>query len=585
MTTRRPRARWLRLLAALTALSLIAAACGGGDDSGGADDTSADEPATETSDDADSADDSAADSDDSAADSDEATDADDEMADDAMMEPVYGGDLTMLVEAETDTWDIPSANCVTSCITVMRAVADPMTIVNEDGNVEPFALAGFEANEDFTSFTLTMRENVTFHDGTVADGAAVMRNLEEMKNGLLHGQVLSDMDPEMTLIDDMTVQVDFVSPTSVFGQHIAERTGYLLAPSFWDDPDRAGKPVIASGPFEMVEWTTGEQTVLQRYDNYWRTDGEGRQLPYLNSITIRPVPDVSTRRATMEAGDADVNHDSFGENKDFWLGEWTDDGGGVFTGPPDKETTYLLLNNAEGSPFADPDFRRAIAHCTDLDEYKLLRSPGNDIANGPFAPGTPGYLEDSGYPQFDADAGNAILDDIGRPDTIIYGTTNVPSNLITATLIADMWSRNCGLNVEIDQFDQSELVTKAITGNFQVFLWRNHGQNHPGNEGIWWHSRYTSGIALNFGRIVDTDLDALLEAAWATEDQAELDSLGQQMNQVFGSQVYNIWLNWTEWNNPYQANVHGVDHLSLPSGGVARASVAGRMFLSEAWKS
>jgi peptide/nickel transport system substrate-binding protein len=569
------------LFAIFVALSLIAAACGGGDDSDG-DADSDDGESTETADE-----DSSDDSGDSTETDDADTAAEDEpeATEDEMVEPLYGGDLTMLVEAITATWDIPDATCVTSCMTVMRAVADPMTIVNEAGDIEPFVLAGFEANEDFTSFTLTMRENVTFHDGTVADGAAVMRNLTEMKQGLLHSQVLADMDPEMTLIDDMTVQVDFALPTAVFGHYISERTGYLIAPSFWDDPDRAGKPVIATGPFEMVEWTIGEQTVLRRYDNYWRTDGEGRQLPYLDSITVRPIEDVSTRRATMEAGDADVNHDSFGENKDFWLGEWTDDGGGVFTGPVDKETTYLLLNNAEGSPFADPALRRAIALCTDLEEYKLLRSPGNDIANGPFAPGTLGYLEDTGYPQFDADAGNAILDEIGRPDTIIYGTTNVPSNLITATLIADMWSRNCGLNVVIDQFDQAQLVTIAITGDFEVFLWRNHGQIHPGNEGLWWHSRNATGIALNFGRIVDTDLDALLEAAWATEDQAELDSLGQQMNQIFGTQVYNIWLNWTEWNNPYQANVHGVDHVSLPSGGVARASVAGRMFLGEVWKS
>jgi peptide/nickel transport system substrate-binding protein len=213
-----------------------------------------------------------------------------------------------------------------------------------------------------------------------------------------------------------------------------------------------------------------------------------------------------------------------------------------------------------------------------------FREPLGEAATGPFAPGTPGYLEDNGYPTFDAEAGNALLDEIGRPDTILYGTTNVPSNLVTARLFADMWNRNCGLNVEIDQFDQSELISRAITGDFQVFLWRNHGQSNPGFEGVWWHSRHAQGIALNFGRIIDPELDSLIEAAWSTDDPAELDSIGQQMNGVFGENVHNIWLNYAEWYNPYQANVFGVDHLSLPSGGVARASVAGRMYLSEVWK-
>ena len=48
--------------------------------------------------------------------------------------------------------------------------------------------------------------------------------------------------------------------------------------------------------------------------------------------------------------------------------------------------------------------------------------------------------------------------------------------------------------------------------------------------------------------------------------------------------MYNIWLNTTEWRSPYQANVHGVGTMTLPSGSDVQGSVAGRMFLHEAWK-
>ena len=119
MMSRRRRSRWLRLLAALVVLGLIAAACSGGDDSGGDGDATADEPATETSDDADS---SGGDSD---AGGDDTSDPEDpEVNDDAMMEPVYGGEISFLLEAETQTWDLPNAECATSCINVFRLVAD-----------------------------------------------------------------------------------------------------------------------------------------------------------------------------------------------------------------------------------------------------------------------------------------------------------------------------------------------------------------------------------------------------------------------------------------------------------------------------
>ena len=55
-----------------------------------------------------------------------------------------------------------------------------------------------------------------------------------------------------------------------------------------------------------------------------------------------------------------------------------------------------------------------------------------------------------------------------------------------------------------------------------MFLWRNHGQGNPGLESIWWHSRHASGLALNFGRIVNPDLDALLRSYHRHEDPTKL---------------------------------------------------------------
>ena len=565
----------LRLLAVLAIFVVLAAACGDDDD-----ESTSEDQQTET-------DDSGTDGDTDDTSTDDGS-ADDEAADDDMaaMAPVAGGTLTYLLEAETDTWDIPGANCAVSCITVMRSVADPLTIVNDQGGVEPYLLESIESNEDFTMYTLTMREGITFHDGTPADGAAVQRSLQEMAKGTLQGQVLVDLvegPDSIVLVDDMTVTLEFSRPFATFPYNIAERTGWLIAPSFWDNPDRGGALMVATGPFVMTEWTRGEQTVVEKNPDYWRTDADGTQLPYLDSVVFRPVPDVATRRATMEAGDADVNMDDFGENKEFWNGEWVDGGGNLLAPSADREATYLMFNNG-APPFDNPDLRRALALCTDKEEYLEFRAPANQLANGPFAEGSLGYLEDPGFPQFDPEAGNALLDEIGRPDVINYGTTNVPSNLLTAELFAEMWNTTCGLNVNIDQFDQSELITKAITGQFEVFLWRNHGQGNPGLEFVWWHSRHAEGLALNFGKIVDPEMDALLEATWATTDRAELDALAQDINRVFSANVYNLWLNTNEWAIPYQGNVHGIGVLTLPGGNLGQPVLAGRTWVEEAWK-
>jgi peptide/nickel transport system substrate-binding protein len=604
------RTRRSRAVAAFVAGALVIAACGGDDDDTADDDTATEEPAEEPADTggdepaeepadtaeeepaeepADTAEEEPAEEPAETAEeppAEESSTGDGSEMPDESMAPVRGGVLTFLLEAESDTWDIPGANCAVACITVMRQVMDPLTIVNDSNEVEPFLLESFENNEDFTEFTLTMRPGITFHDGTPADGAALQRNLVEMASGLLQGQVLMDLVngvDSIELVDEMTVKLTFSRPYATFLYAIAERTGWLFSPTYWDNPERAGATAIGTGPFIMTEWVRGERTVLEANPNYWRTGADGDPLPYLDGIEFRPVPDDSARLATLQGGDADATHDDTGENLEFWRTEWTDSGGQLLAPAPDKEAGYLMFNAAK-PPFDNPEMRRALALCTNREEYQAFRAPENQIINGPFSEGALGYIEDPGFPQFDPDAGNALWDEIGRPAEIIYGTTNTPSTQLTAELFADMWSTNCGLTVNIDVFDQSELITKALTGDFQVFAWRNHGQNNPGLEFVWWHSRHTEGLALNFGRIIDTEIDTLMEQIQATTDQAEIDELAKQVNQRFAEGVYNLWLVSTDWEIPYGANVHNVGVVTLPSGSAAEPTIAGRVWLHETWK-
>lgn len=604
--------RRLRHVAApLVAGALIAAACGGSSDGGSesgdtvaeesgdtvaeeSGDTGAEEESGDTVAEEEAGDTGAEEEAGDTGAEEEAGDTGDAMAED--MAITRGGTLTYLIEAESDTWDIPGANCAVSCITVMNAVADTLTVVTADGAVEPFLLESFTPNDDFTEYTLVMRDGVTFHDGTPADGAAVHKSLLEMATGLLQGQVFFDLangapqnpanpgaaEDSIVLNDDQSVTVSFNKPFATFGNNLAGRTGWLIAPSFWDDPERAGATMIGTGPFTMDNQVRGEVTELTAYDGYWRNGQDGEPLPYLDGVNFRPVPDVSTRRATMEAGDADVNADSFGENKEFWTTDWIDDGNSLVEPDPAREVTYLMYNNSR-PVFDTAEERRALALCTDREEYIAFRSPGTVIADGPFAEGSLGFLDDPGFPQYDPEAGNALWDEIGRPESIQYGTTNVPSNLETALLFQDQWANNCGLTTTIDQFEQGELITKAITGDFDVILWRNHGQGHPGLELVWWHSRHAEGLALNFGRLVSPEMDELLLESWTTVDPDTLDGIAQQINTLFAEQVFNLWLNVNEWNVAYRAGVHGLQNITLESGSPNQGSIAGRVEVDEAW--
>jgi peptide/nickel transport system substrate-binding protein len=338
----------------------------------------------------------------------------------------------------------------------------------------------------------------------------------------------------------------------------------------------AARNPIGTGPFMLEEWIENETTRMVRNPNYWRTDDEGRQLPYLDALEFRPIPDTDGRFAALRAGDLDASSVNTGLRVD----EYNEQFKTLWQGEKYRETTYLLLNNSK-APFDNAEFRRALAQCTDRQAFNDIRGDGQVPATGPFSPGTPGYLEDSGFPDYDPGAGRAAIARLGITEVEI-GTTQDPANLLNTELIAAMWD-DCGLDVEITQVDQAELITTAVMGNFTNFLWRQHEGYDVAGERLWWHSKFAQGIALNFGRIDNPTIDAALDEALTTRDLDRRRELAEEINRAFAEQVHHIWFNHANWLFATHDYVHGVDNLTLPNGVEHEKVLGGRVFLTEAW--
>ncbi|MCZ7629591.1 MAG: ABC transporter substrate-binding protein [Microthrixaceae bacterium] len=69
-----------------------------------------------------------------------------------------------------------------------------------------------------------------------------------------------------------------------------------------DDPETCDQNLIGTGPFKFVEWEVNDHLTLERNPDYWRKDAQGEQLPYLDGITFRPVPDAQARANGLLSG-------------------------------------------------------------------------------------------------------------------------------------------------------------------------------------------------------------------------------------------------------------------------------------------
>ncbi|MXZ78929.1 MAG: hypothetical protein F4Z06_11755 [Acidimicrobiia bacterium] len=591
-----------RWLAALSVTALLATACGGGGDgdSGGdrgdtvAEATSAptqgdgdggDEESSETGDGSTSggadAPEAPAASDGDAPESTGAPAAPDEESPELGPEPNYGGSLVFGLDAETTAgWNPITTSAATSGHIVLRQLYDPLVIEGADGEPIPFLLESFSANDDYTEWTFTLRPGITFHDGSPVNSAALIRHLEELGNATLSRLAIEEAEIQsFEAVDDLAVKV-YLGKTFVdFPLGFTSAGGFLGAPAMYDLGIDSARSPIGTGPFMLDEWVEHEATRLVRNPNYWRTDAEGRQLPYLDAIEFRPFEDDETRFNALRSGDVDAIVDNGGRRVE----EYNEDFKAYWQGEQYSATTSVLMNTST-PPFDNQEMRQALAQCTDRQTLNTVLWDGQPPATGPFSPGTPGYLEDSGFPAYDPDAGRAVIQRLGVPSFDII-TTVTTLDLLQAELLVQMWGE-CGLDVGISQMLQTEAVTTAVFGNFSVFVAVNHSGYSLAMERFWWHSGYSPPPpipAINFGRVADPRIDAALDEVITTDDEERQRELAEEVNRAFADSVYNIWLYHSRWLIAAQDFVSGVDNLTLPEGGEHTKIFLGRVFLAETW--
>jgi peptide/nickel transport system substrate-binding protein len=295
--------------------------------------------------------------------------------------------------------------------------------------------------------------------------------------------------------------------------------------------------------------------------------------------------DVDSRSNSLQAGEFDVMHTANADTIDLYLG---DDGFETTATSRYGDTGYIMLNVAEGdadpegtnaaSPLLNVNCRRALAYAIDQQRLADERGAGLvGVANGPFPPGSIGWLEDTGYPSYDVDKANEELDTclaaLGADHIeFSFNTTNDPFNVETNTLILSMWQEAFGdqIDAEITPIEQGQYIGLGLNGTFQILGWRSHSGSDPDQQRRWWHSSTAQpigAVGTNFGRFVDPVIDENLDSIRTNADPEARREAAEAINRRFGEQVYNLWLNYALWAVITQPQVNGVEVNVLPGGG------------------
>lgn len=171
---------------------------------------------------------------------------------------------------------------------------------NPDAEPQPGLATDWEFVDD-TTFEMTLREGVTFHDGTPFDAEAVKANIERALTveGSGVANYLASVDA-VEVVSHTEVRFLLKHPDATLPQQLATRPGMMLSPAAFENPDLDRNPV-GTGPFRLVSYQQGDRAVYERNEDYW-----GDDYALVQRLEILYLPDSATRLNALRSGQIDA---------------------------------------------------------------------------------------------------------------------------------------------------------------------------------------------------------------------------------------------------------------------------------------
>jgi peptide/nickel transport system substrate-binding protein len=195
--------------------------------------------------------------------------------------------------------------------TILSNVCESLLRWNPDLSISPNLAEKF-SNPTPTTWVYDLRSGVTFHDGTTMTADDVVASLKRHLDpnvGSYWNSVFKNVK-SIVKTGPLQVTVTLTQPDSMFNQYMAVSPGTVdSAATFKADGADYGNPnklVNCTGPFSIASWKSGENMVLQRYDNYWNAPAKAKA----KQVTFVFLQDPNTRINALTSGQVDGSWDA-----------------------------------------------------------------------------------------------------------------------------------------------------------------------------------------------------------------------------------------------------------------------------------
>lgn len=471
----------------------------------------------------------------------------------AASSPKSGGSLSIGVEAVWHPIDPLDATTFTDH-DVSMAVLAPLFDLGPGGTLQPDLATGYTAQNGNKTYVITLRKNVTFQDGTPFNAQAVVFNLERDANPANACKCLVDLKDLSSVVatDPTTVTVNLTHPDSTFPSLMADSPGMMASPTALQQEGKGfGLHPVGAGPFKFVSEVANSSITLAKWPGYWNAP-----KPYLDSVTFKVIPDVSTRLASLQSGaiqdDEDIEPTEISTVQSA-SNLKVESLGGV--------GTFFVEFQNQRAPLDNVLARRAVTYATNpqVINTALFAGKATTGIESPWTPQSWAYPGPNvaGYPAYDLAKAKQLVQQLGGLSFTLSIRNDATSVAIGQALQSE-WAA-AGIKVQLNELQNLALVKDSQTGKYQAMLYRWAGNYEPdGNVSTF----FRSGSPLNSVKLNDPVVDQLLTQEREAATQAARKPIFQSLAVQLAKDIPEEFLFAADWWRASVSSLHGIPKLA-----------------------
>ncbi|PPI02677.1 peptide ABC transporter substrate-binding protein [Rathayibacter sp. AY1B7] len=480
---------------------------------------------------------------------------------DASSTPVDGGTLTYASGDAEPTCLDPHVGGNYPQALLATQVLESLVSRDADGTITPWLAESWTVSDDALSYDFTLREGVTFTDGTALDAEAVAANIAHLQDPATKsstGYLAVAKVASVTAVSPTVARFTLTAPDSALLESLAQPWTAIESPAGIARGEEANcEAPVGTGPFTVSEWVKQDHVTLTRneaYDASTGPTGDGHEGPaHLASITWRFIPDSATRYAALQSGEVDVLDNA---QPDTLMAATGASDLVELDAPRPGSVNRLELNSGQ-APFDDESVREAFVRGVGVND--AIDSLFFGTAERSYSPlssreataySDPSLFEDAGSDSETAAAedllekagwvdsdGDGIREKDGTPLTLRFPVSTNQSIPAEQSLFEQIQAsaKTLGFDVRISLLDLSSWYT-ALASNEYELVSAPYTKVGPDVLRILYSSSgitpAPSGYFANHAQIADPALDSLLEQASATTDEDARADLYEQAQRI-----------------------------------------------------